>query len=81
VPKLSDLRFNEGPHPSDRYDRLRATIDWMRESGRFDWADKTLAGIYDSITERGFVSDAQWDGVKNIWNARLRDRDFGDLED
>ena len=81
MPRLDQLDLDQPGPGADRFDRLRGIIEWMRECGRFEWADATLTGIYDSVSERGFVTEGQWKAVSNIWDAKIKDREFGDLED
>ncbi len=52
-----------------------ALIEMMRECGRYEWADETLTGIYDTVRERDFVTEGQRRAVVNI---RERWRDWYD---
>ncbi len=43
-----------------------ALIEMMRECGRYDWADETLRGIYDSVEKAQIVTAGQHKAVLKI---------------
>lgn len=82
---LAKLKPDEGPAESKtlpeeaRFQRAATTvvapegflamIEMMREQRKYDWADETLRGIYDSVKEKQFVTEAQRAAVYNIRHA------------
>lgn len=46
-----------------------AMIEMMREQGKYDFADETLRGIYDTVKARSMVTEAQQRAVYNIRHA------------
>lgn len=59
-------------------DHLCDIIDYMRSCGQYDWADETLAGIYDTVHDRKRATFAQQQAIRNIWYSKS-DREFGDM--
>ncbi len=47
-----------------------ALIEMMRESERYDWADETLRGIYDTVEASQCVTEGQRRAVFNIRHSR-----------
>jgi hypothetical protein len=50
-------------------------IEELREDGRYEWADDTLTGIYDTVYAQNRVTDGQRRAIDNIENAVGRDDD------
>lgn len=48
-------------------------IEGMRSCGCYDWADETLKGIWDSVSEFGSFTEAQEQAISNIENSHICD--------
>jgi hypothetical protein len=57
-----------------------AMIEMMREHHRYDFADDTLRGIYDSVEAKGYVTEGQLSAVRNIRHS-VRNWEDCDVED
>jgi len=47
-------------------------IEDLLSSEDYDWASDTLEGIYNTVEQRGFVTDAQRTAIENIAEAAER---------
>ena len=45
-------------------------IDNMRDSGKYDWAEDTLIGIYDNVAKWKRYSEGQLRAVRNVFEGR-----------
>lgn len=62
-----------GDSKSDSWSEVRDFLDkieGMRGSGKYDWCDATLQGIFDAVESRQRVSEAQRKAVVNILASR-----------
>lgn len=78
-----DLNLGSDPLPSapeSPFQKWLDCIETMREDGRWDWADGTLTGIYDTIAARKYVSGAQMQAVRNIRDKNERAAEECDIE-
>lgn len=84
MPRFQETTAAWGGHgPADReaeVEKFLEIVEYMRTCGAFDWTDETIAGIGDSIRERKSVSAGQKRALTNIWDSRIKDREFGDME-
>lgn len=54
------------------YTGLLSQIEQMQDTGDFEWADDTLSGIHQTVSDNEHATDAQKTAVENIANARRR---------
>lgn len=69
--KVSDLRGLE--EEGDSFSEVKDFLDkleGMRGSGKYDWCDLTLTGIFDTIQKTGRVSEGQRKAVMNFLASR-----------
>lgn len=82
--KIEDLKLRDGgddeegergdraPSPDARAQELLDTIEEMLGDGRWDFAEDTLKGIYDTVRNRtGRITLGQRRAVENIYNSKL----------
>ncbi len=70
--RLSDLDLKPDEGPGDVHESVTDVTEFlskvqdMCDSGKFTWADDTLEGIYNTVSESGYVTSGQQRAVENI---------------
>jgi hypothetical protein len=55
-----------GPGHPDPQDYLDEITEMLEDGVRYAWAESTLSGIYNTISQTGRVSDGQINAITNI---------------
>ena len=69
---LKDLGLKPDDGPGDARESVTDASEFldklqdMCNSGEFHWADDTLTGIYNTISETGYVTTGQRRAIENI---------------
>lgn len=78
--KMSDLNLDADAEPGEdsSIEEFLTVIEGMRGSGKYEWCDGTLTGIYDTVHKSRRVSEGQRRAVVNFLHSR--EEDMGDYE-